>query len=121
MATFYDYHLTPAAEAAAYTALMKQECVPLARQQSRMNGFYDGWAAARQADTDAGVKRVKADDGTVSVLAAMLYTQAVGDLIGPDSEDLQLPQWDHLHPSQMGKWERRAKGILESLPRYTQL
>lgn len=114
MSTFYD-HVTPDAEAAAYSALMKQESVPYARQQSRMNGFHDGWAAARQADTDAGIKRIKDDQATVAALAQLLYAQAVSDLIGGDPLQ-DAPQWSHLHPAHIGKWERRAKGLLEALP-----
>lgn len=118
MPTFYDI-TTPDAEATAYNALLKQENVPFARQQSRMNGFHDGWAAARQADTDAGIKRIKADDETVNALAQTLYTQAVNDLVGGDVD--AAPQWAHLHPAHMGRWEYRARVVLESLPGNTQL
>lgn len=46
--------------------------VPAHRIETRMNGFRDGWARARQADKDNGVEHVVCSDATVEHLAQLL-------------------------------------------------
>lgn len=79
----------------------------------RLDGFSDGWAAARAADRDAAVLRVHVD-AAVSTLAQKLFDLHTADT----SDDADLVWgWEQLHPSVVGLWERRAAGILDSLPK----
>lgn len=82
----------------------------------RLDGFSDGWAAARAADRDNAVVHVLRIDtkAAVPALAQKLFDLHTADT--SDSADL-VWSWDQLHPSVVGLWERRASEILYGLPK----